>query len=261
MPDNFIGFLTLAVFSGLSMNLILSFGIGLRQIAAEDDSARDGAYGKTGGRVFLVRTGIYFASVMILWLFFSLLQTVLFLGFFEYILIFPVSSLFFIVIQSVAKRLVLRTDWRGDIVSRNNFLSDCFFIEGSASAERGPSAAGSSGNDNGGARGTGAAGDGADQPPPDNAFSGITGGASIGAALFIILGLAGGAARAATLSFGFAAGAAAAVLITGEIRRRSATEAVPQRLRGGPLVLITMGLLSLVFTSVAAVCYSVLGAN
>jgi len=235
MPDKFIRFLILAVFSGLSMNLVLRFGIGLRRIASDDGpgtGAAGGAYGgayggvKTGGWVFVVRTGIYFASVLILWLFFSLLRQIVFLGFFEYVLVFPVSSLFFTVMRYVAGRLIIKTDWRGELVSRNNFLSGCFFIE-----------------------------------DPKSADCGATGGAAIGAALFVTLGLAGGFAQAATLSFGFAAGAALAVLITGGIRRRSATEAVPPRLRGGPLVLITMGLLSLVFTSVAVVFYAVLGAN
>jgi Na+-translocating ferredoxin:NAD+ oxidoreductase RnfA subunit len=83
----------------------------------------------------------------------------------------------------------------------------------------------------------------------------------VGSALFLILGLAGGFAEAAMLSFGFSAGAALAVLIVGEIRRRSSMEAVPRCLRGGPLVLVTMGLLSLVCISAAMVFYAVLGAN
>jgi len=230
MPDKFAGFLILAVFSGLSMNLVLRFGIGLRRIAAEDDTGL-----KTGGGVFLVRTGIYFASLMILWLFFSLLRQAVFTGFFEYVLVFPAGSLFLTVMRYLAGRLVLKIDWRGETVSRNNFLSECFFLEDKKTGN------------------TPAGGAPAGGAP--------AGGAPIGAALFVILGLAGSAAQAAALSFGFSAGAALAVMITGEIRRRSAMEAVPPRLRGGPLVLITMGLLSLVFTSVAVAAYAVLGAN
>jgi len=220
MQGKFAWFLTLAVFSGLSMNLILRFGIGLQRIALEEDGAgapplRDS--GENAKWVFLVWPGIYFVSVMFLWLFFSGLQSVLFLGFLEYILIFPVSSLLFIVIEYLARRLFLRTGWRGGTVSLDYF----YLMNGAA---------------------------------PVN-------GAMVGAALFIILGLAGGFAEAAMLSFGFSAGAALAVLIVSEIRRRSAMEAVPRRLRGGPLVLITMGLLSLVCMSAAMVFYAVLGAN
>ena len=227
MRSNFALFITLAVFSGLSMNLILRFGIGLQLIAFEEESREPG---KNAKWTCFIQLGIYFISVMLLWLFFSALQSVLFLGFLEYILIFPVSSLFFTVIEYLARRLVLKTDWRGEIVSRNRFLSDCFFI--------------------------GSLITGADKSTFSGAFSGM-----VGAALFIILGLAGSFAQAAMLSFGFAAGSALAVLIAGEIRRRSAMEAVPDCLRGGPLVLVAMGLLSLVFISVATVFYAVLGAN
>ena len=224
MHGNFAWFLTLAVFSGLSMNLILRFGIGLHRIALEEDP---GQSGENSGLAFLVWPGIYFISVMFLWLFFTILQSVLFLGFLEYILIFPVSSLFFTVMEYLVRRLVLKIDWRGQVVSGNFIINDYFFI---------------------GSLMTGAV---------QSSFNG----AIVGAALFITLGLAGGFAQAAMLSFGFSAGASLAVLILGEIRRRSAMEAVPRCLRGGPLVLVTMGLLSLVFTSLAMVFYAVLGAN
>jgi len=235
MPGKFAWFLTLAVFSGLSMNLILRFGIGLQGIALEDDGGapfRDS--GKTAKQAFLIRPGILFISIILLWLFFSGLQSLLFLGFLEYILIFPVSSLFITGVEYLARRLVLITNWRGETVSRNRFISDYLFIDC-------PDAG---------------------QVSHNGMFSGAPiGGAPIGAAVFIILGLAGSFAQAAMLSFGFSAGAALAVLIAGEIRRRSAVEAVPDCLRGGPLVLAAMGLLSLVFISAAVVFYSVLGAN
>jgi len=224
MHGNFAWFLILAVFSGLSMNLILRFGIGLQQITLEEDPGQSGDNAKWA---FLVWPGIYFISVMFLWLFFTILQSVLFLGFLEYILIFPVSSLFFTVMEYLVRRLVLKIDWRGQVVSGNFIINDYFFI---------------------GSLMTGAV---------QSSFNG----AIVGAALFITLGLAGGFAQAAMLSFGFSAGASLAVLILGEIRRRSAMEAVPRCLRGGPLVLVTMGLLSLVFTSLAMVFYAVLGAN
>ena len=229
MPNKFAWFLTLAVFSGLSMNLILRFGIGLQRIAFDEGAPpRDSE--KNDKQVFFIRPGILFISCLLLWLFFSGLQSVLFLGFLEYILIFPVCSLFFAAIEYLARRLVFKTDRKGEIVSRNHYISDYLFIDSSVTD--------------------------ADQASLNSMFSGMA-----GAALFIILGLAGGFAQAAMLSFGFAAGAALAVLIVGEIRRRSAMEAVPDCLKGGPLVLAAMGLLSLVFISAAAVFYAVLGAN
>jgi hypothetical protein len=244
MHDKLPWFFTLAVFSGLSMNLILRFGIGLQRIALGEDSGDSGENAKLA---FFVRPGIYFISIMILWLFFSFLQSVLFLGFLEYILVFPVSSLFLTVIEYLARRLVFTTDWRGEIVSCNRYISGYLFIGGlKADGDQSPSAGDVS---------------------PNGAFAGapvggaLAGGAPLGAALFITLGLAGSFTQAVMLSFGFSAGAALAVLIIGEIRRRSAMEAVPACLRGGPLVLAAMGLLSLVFISVATVFYAVLGAN
>jgi electron transport complex protein RnfA len=241
MPSKFAWFLTLAVFSGLSMNLILRFGIGLQRIALEEvggGGLRDS--GENAKWVFLVWQGIYFIACLVLWLFFSILQSVLFLGFIEYILIFPVSSLLFTGIEYLARRLLLKTGWRGGVVS-------IFLMAGTGGVSNNAALNGGS-SANGGA--------------PGGAFNNAAlNGAMVGAALFIILGLAGGFADAATLSFGFCAGSALAVLIVGEIRRRSAVEAVPHCLRGGPLALIAMGLLSLVCMSAAMVFYAVLGAN
>jgi electron transport complex protein RnfA len=234
MHSKLAWFLTLAVFSGLSMNLILRFGIGLQRITLEEDGVgghplRDS--GENAKWMFFMWLGIYFISVMLLWLFFSILQSVLFIGFLEYILIFPVSSLLFTGIEYLARRLVLKTGWRGGTVS-------IYLME----------VAGGNGAVNN------TAGKGALHNTAMN-------GAMVGASLFIFLGLAGGFAEAATLSFGFSIGAALAILIVSEIRRRSAMEAVPRYLRGGPLVLITMGLLSLICISAAVVLYAVLGAN
>ena len=240
MPGKFAWFLTLAVFSGLSMNLILRFGIGLQRIAFDEGAPlRDSE--KNAKQVFFIRPGLLFISVMLLWLFFSGIQSVLFLGFLEYILIFPVCSVFFVAVEYLARRLVFKTNRKGEIVSRNRFISDYLFIDQLKTD--------------------------AGQSPPDG--GGVPVGASLnsmfsgmaGAAIFIIMELAGSFAQAAMLSFGFAAGAALAVLIIGEIRRRSAMEAVPDFLRDGPLVLAAMGLLSLVLISAASVFYAVLGAN
>jgi len=231
MPGKFAWFLTLAVFSGLSMNLILRFGIGIQRIALDYDS-RDSE--NTGGKAFFIRPGTLFISCLILWLFFSVVQSVLFLGFLEYVMIFPVCSLFFAVFEYLARRLVFKTNWKGEVISRNRFISDYLFINS-------PSADG--------------------DHPQKNEDAASLNGALAGTALFVILGLAGSFAQAAMLSFGFSAGASLAVMITGEIRRRSAVESVPDCLRGGPLVLSAMGLLSLVFISVATVLYAVLGAN
>lgn len=74
-------------------------------------------------------------------------------------------------------------------------------------------------------------------------------------ALFISLNIAGSFIEAAALSFGFTAGILLAFLILGEIRLRAALEAVPRFLRGKPLTVISMGLLSLIFSGVSLLLF------
>ena len=223
MLNRFALLLTLAIFSGLSMNLILRFGFGLQRISLEGNSGHSPNISKWA---FFLWLCIFFISIIMLWLFFSLVQSVLFLGFFEYFLIFPVSYLFFSFLADLARRLFFGKN-SGESVSLDDF---CLTANGAFSS-------GASSN---------------------GVFSS---GAMVSTAVFIILGLAGSFADAVVLSLGFSAGIAFAVLIAGEIQRRSGMEAVPRFLRGGPLVLITMGLLSLVFTSAAMMFFNVLGAE
>jgi electron transport complex protein RnfA len=90
-----------------------------------------------------------------------------------------------------------------------------------------------------------------------SAFTAYDGLASL--ALFVTYTLALGFAEALVLSFFFALGNLTVVLILGEIRRRSALEWTPRRLRGSPLILISMGLLSLIFGAAAGICFTILG--
>jgi len=81
----------------------------------------------------------------------------------------------------------------------------------------------------------------------------------LGAALFITYNIAGGFFEAVAMVFGFSAGILLTLLITGEINKRSEMEAVPRFLSGRPLILVTMGLLSLVFGSIALLLLKTLG--
>ncbi|MDR2942509.1 MAG: hypothetical protein LBV17_07965 [Treponema sp.] len=81
------------------------------------------------------------------------------------------------------------------------------------------------------------------------------------AAVFICLNLADNLTQAVLLSFGFSAGVCLVLVITGEIRRRAALEAVPVFLRGKPIVLISMGMLSLVFSVSALLIFRMIGAK
>ena len=195
----------LAVFSGLSMNLILQFGIGLKGIAFDTH---------IGKEKILAGSGILFVTVMFLWLVFSFTRSVLFLGLLEYVILFPLSFLVFSVLEYLTNRFILKKGagqedaslW-GDVLSGGEFA----------------------------------------------------GGALSSAALFITLNVAGGFLEAVVLSLGFACSTALVFVVVGEIRRRSGMEAVPHSLRGGPLALIAMGLLSLVFVSSALMFFGVLG--
>jgi len=79
------------------------------------------------------------------------------------------------------------------------------------------------------------------------------------AAVFICLNIADNFKQALVLSFGFALGLCLVMIITGEIRKRAALEAVPIFLRGKPLVLISMGMLSLVFSVSALLIFRMIG--
>jgi electron transport complex protein RnfA len=96
--------------------------------------------------------------------------------------------------------------------------------------------------------------------PESNLFSPLSGynGLVLGS-LMLTLRLALSPAEALVLSLGFTLGALFAVLILNEIRRRAFPETLPPALRGTPLILISMGLLSLIFSSAAAIFLSALG--
>ncbi|MDR3167533.1 MAG: hypothetical protein LBT93_06280 [Treponema sp.] len=79
------------------------------------------------------------------------------------------------------------------------------------------------------------------------------------AALILTLRLASVFTEALVLSFGFSAGALLSLLILRGIRRRSVLERVPHFLRGVPLTLLSMGLLALIFSSLAFVFFKALG--
>jgi electron transport complex protein RnfA len=182
---------TLAVFSSLSMNLLLRCGLGMRDAAGEEDQP-----------VPFARMGLLAVSVLILWVFFSYILP---LGFFAYLLLFPGSALVSAGLEQILFRLILKRD----------------IAEG---------------------------------PWSPGCRDGLTAGA-----LFLTLHLASGFLEAAVLSLGFALGTLLSLLILAEIRRRSRIEAVPPFLRGSPLALISMGLLSLIFSSAAVILYRAFG--
>ena len=200
MVSNITWLVILAIFSSLSMNLILQFGLGLKGIAFDEN---------IGKERLLAGSGILFVTIMFLWVIFIFIRSILFLGLLEYVVLFPVSSLIFSIFECMVNRFILKKN-----------------------AEQGR---------------TILFGDG------------LTGGALASAALFMTLNVACSIYEALVLSLSFSCSAALVIVVVGEIRRRAEMEAVPLRLRGGPLALIAMGLLSLIFVSGALMLFGVLG--
>jgi electron transport complex protein RnfA len=83
----------------------------------------------------------------------------------------------------------------------------------------------------------------------------------IPAALFLALQTVSNVPEAAVLAFSFVLGILFPTFILEEIRRRAGFEAVPRFLRGSPLALLSLGLMSLVFASIAALFFSALGSS
>jgi len=202
MITNIPPLVMLAVFSGLGMNLILQLGLALKGTVFDSIIDRE---------KHLAGMGVLFTSIILLWLVFFVIRSVVFLGFLEYMLLFPAGYLVYSGLAYLTNRFILKKDPGQEEV---------FF--------------------------------------PHNALSG---GALIGASLFITLNIADGLLETIVLSLGFSASAALVYVVVGEIRRRSEIEAVPRWLRGGPLALIAMGLLSLIFCSGAMMLFGVLKAR
>jgi electron transport complex protein RnfA len=205
------GMIILAVFSGLSLNLLLQMGLGIRDIGSRPERI----VGNT-----LIQWGILFFSVLLLWLFFAYILSPLALGYAEYFLLFPLITAAGKGLEALSRRFPppdvrQRAAWIPWPAMEDLPVSKLF--------------------------------------PAVTAYDGLT-----MAALILTLRLAGSFAEAAVLSLGFSLGGAAVVLILRDIYRRSFLERLPRALRGRPLLFISMGLMSLIFSSVAAVLLRVL---
>jgi electron transport complex protein RnfA len=184
------------IFSGLSMNLMLQCGLGVEG-AASSSSSDQGLEGA------LVKLGMIFVSVLLLWVFFAKIISVFSAEVFVYVLLFPLASMAYDGFEYVTCHFILEKE-----VEKDCYISFC---------------------------------------------SGIT-----AAALFVCLNIADSFVQAASLSFGFVSGIFLSFIIIREIRKRAVLESVPRYIRGRPLILICMGLLSLIFTASALLLYRML---
>ncbi|AEF83194.1 hypothetical protein [Leadbettera azotonutricia] len=184
----------LAVFSGLSLNLIFQFTLGCRGIS---EASRQ-------GKIPLFQSGSLFVSVFILWIVCHYMLRSLSGGFLEYFLLFPLTSLACMGIEAVWDKIYPKTE-------KVRVFSALTAYDGLALAS-----------------------------------------------LLLTNHLAVSIPEALLLSFSFSMGCLLAMLILGEIQRRSLLEWVPRSLRDSPLAIISMGLLSMIFASGAWICFGIL---
>ena len=184
----------LAIFSGISLNLILSFALGVAGAAGDAVSKKP---------IPFLQLGIMFISNIFLWIIFAVIMPPWWSGFGEYFLFFPFSALACMGLEHIGVRVLPK-------------LGNRVF----------------------------------------KAATGYDG--LVAVSLLIILTLAGNFLQAFVLSLFFVLGNLAAMLILNEIRRRSTLEKVPVFLRGSPLLLISMGLLSLITGASAVICFRIL---
>ena len=189
-----ISLAALAVFSGLSLNLLLQFALGTTGVAGETREQKG---------IPFFQLGIMFISILFLWVLFTLILPPQWRGFSEYFLFFPFSALACLSLERLGVRILPK------------FRSKVF-----------------------------------------NALTAYDG--LVPVSVLITFKLALNFLCAFVLALFFVLGNLAAILVLNEIRRKSALERVPGFLRGSPLILISMGLLSLITAVAAGICFKIL---
>ena len=96
----------LAIFSGLSLNLLLTFALGTARTANRNYSNDRRAMSDQG--IPLFQFGILFTSVLLLWTIFYYLFPFFLGGFFEYFLLFPFSALACMGLESISEIIILK---------------------------------------------------------------------------------------------------------------------------------------------------------
>jgi electron transport complex protein RnfA len=203
--------LFLFVSASLSLNLILHFAFGLKNIAEGEEE---------GKAIPFAQIIILFLSVFILWLFSTYALSFLAFGLLEYLLLFPLSVVICMLFEKIYESL-FQDSSEGDSDKKDSSVDtdvDRKYFS------------------------------------PESGYNAL-----ILTALFLTLNLAGTILEAFILSLSFALGTLISIFLLRFICRRSLFEAVPANLRGRPLMLISSGLLSLVFTSFTAIFFRVLG--
>ena len=202
-----ISLASLAVFSGLSLNLLLQFALGMSGIF-RDSYSKDASV-SADREVPFFQLGLIFISVLFLWVFFSFIVPPFWNLFSMYFLFFPISALVCIGLERLAKALFLRVLPKyADIKTVFSSLT---------------------------------------------AYDGL-----VPVALIITITLARNFGDAVVLALFFPLGNLAAMFVLNGIHRKSSLEWVPGYIRGTPLILVSMGLLSLISATVAVILFRIL---
>ncbi|MDR1901604.1 MAG: hypothetical protein LBQ88_04890 [Treponema sp.] len=186
-------FACFGIMAGLSWNLVLQFGLGMAGAALPKKNSLP-----------LLQLLCLFLSVLTLFMVFFSVSALINLGFFEYLLYYPLSCLTCLGLETAFSKLFP--------VKTEDKIFDCL-----------------------------------------SSYDGLA-----LAALFLTRHLAETVAEGLIISFHFSLGVLVGIFILAQIRRRSLIEKVPGLLRGKPLMLISMGLLSLIFTAAAGIFYKIL---
>ena len=194
--------LLLLIYSAFTINLLLQCGLGI--IGAVETSSNNSKWREPLDLKTLIKSCIIFFSVIILWFLFARVFYSILPGVYLYVLLFPVSSIVYDVMEYVIFRYVVKKENQSERMI--------------------------------------------------NFYGGIT-----AVAAFLCINIAKNILETIVLSLGFTIGIFFVKLIIREIRRRAALEAVPLFLRGKPLVLITMGMLSLIFTTASFLLFRMIG--
>jgi electron transport complex protein RnfA len=190
----------LAVFSGISLNLLIQMGIGIRDFNREPYRPF---------RFVLFQWLSLFVSTIALWCFFTLLPV----DFFKYFLLFPLTAALGRLWEFIFCRLFPQEDHTED--HKGDHRKRLFSMV--------------------------------------STHSGL-----VMAALLVTERLAGSFYGVLALTAGFSLGFVAAVYILRAILGRFSGETAHSLLRGTPLLLISMGLLALIFSSLSVIFFRLL---
>ena len=182
-------FIVQAVFSGFAFNLVLKFGLGVREIFENREHPLTSC---------LFQWLTMFIAVFVSWLIFTFILSPLTLGFFEYFLLFPLTVFLSFSLENMLLVLLPK-----NLTGNKGFSAY-------------------------------------------SSYSGL-----ILTALILTLRLADTTPDALILSFGFSSGVFFSIVLLRMIKIRMKNEKIMPVFSGQPLLLTSMALLSLVFSSIA----------